>query len=171
MLGQRERGPLSLLHLSLSGDFLRFVPAISARAEAGAMGRSCHLHRLLEFYPQGVENYQQFNGMSGRSSRLCPISVNSIASQLVKTGAHRTGNRESTKLVNKQLSDLWKIPKPEGRSTSYPFRPEEVECLRDWIPFSQSLYSTLGWLSYLDFATSSIPACANSKFQTSGEEH
>ena len=33
------------------------------------------------------------------------------------------------------------------------------------------LYSTLGRLSNLGSATSSIPACANSKFQRSGGEH
>ena len=63
-------------------------------------------------------------GRSGLSSRLCPVSANSIASQLVKNGAHRTGGRESARLVNKQLSDLWKIPTPEGYSISEPFRPE-----------------------------------------------
>jgi len=36
-----------------------------------------------------------------------------------------TSDRESTRLVNKELSDLWKIPTPEGHSISEPFRPEE----------------------------------------------
>ena len=44
----------------------------------------------------------------------------------MKNGAHRTGDRESTRLVNKELSDLWKIPTPEGHSISEPFRPEEL---------------------------------------------
>jgi len=64
-------------------------------------------------------------GRSGRSSRLCPVSANSIASQLVKNGAHKTSDRESTRLVNKQLSDLWKIPTPEGHNISEPFRLED----------------------------------------------
>ena len=58
----------------------------------------------------------------GRSSRVCPVSANSIASQLVKNGAHKTSDREPTRLVNKQLSDLWKIATPEGHSISEPFR-------------------------------------------------
>jgi len=49
-------------------------------------------------------------GKSGRSSRLYPVSANSIPSQLVKNGAHKTGSRESTGLINKQVSDIWKIP-------------------------------------------------------------
>jgi len=64
----------------------------------------------------------KFTGRSGRSSRLCPVSANSIASQLVKMGAHRTGGREFTRLVKKLLSDLWKIPAPEGHSISEPFQ-------------------------------------------------
>jgi len=66
-------------------------------------------------------------GRSGRSSCLCPGSANSIASQFVKNEAHKTRNGESTRLVNKELSDLWKIPKPDGHSISEPFRPEELK--------------------------------------------
>jgi len=60
----------------------------------------------------------KLTGRSGRSSHLCPVSANSIASQLVKNGAHRTGGRESSRFVNKQLFDLCKIPTPEGHSIS-----------------------------------------------------
>jgi len=42
----------------------------------------------------------------------------------VKNGAHKTGSRESTRLVNKELSDLWKIQIPE--IISEPFRLEEL---------------------------------------------
>jgi len=38
--------------------------------------------------------------------RLCPISANSIASQLVKNEEHKTGSRESNRHINKELSDL-----------------------------------------------------------------
>jgi len=65
----------------------------------------------------------KLTGRSGRSSRLCPVSANSISSQLVKNGEHRTGGRGTTRLVNKQLYDLWKIPTHEGHSISEPFRP------------------------------------------------
>ena len=47
----------------------------------------------------------------------------------------------------------------------------QAESLWDRIPSSRSSCSTLGQLSNLGFATSSLPACANSKFQRSGEEH
>jgi len=71
----------------------------------------------------------KLTGRSGRSFHQCHVSANSIASQLVENGTHRTGDRKSTRLVNKQLSDLWKIPTPEGHSISEPFRPEELALL------------------------------------------
>ena len=65
-------------------------------------------------------------GRFGRSFHLCPVSANSIATQLVKNGVHMTGDRESIRLVNKELSDLWKIPTSEGHSNSETFTPEEL---------------------------------------------
>jgi len=44
----------------------------------------------------------------------------------VKNGAHGTVGRESSRFVNKELFDLWKIPTPEGHSISERFRPEEL---------------------------------------------
>jgi len=69
---------------------------------------------------------KKLTGRSGCSSRLSPVSATSIASQLVKNGAHKTSGHESTRLVNEELSDLWKIPTPEGHSISEPFAPEEL---------------------------------------------
>jgi len=86
------------------------------------------------------------NLQAGLGTRL--VSANSIASQLVKNEAHKTRDRESTKLVNKVI-DLWKVPTAEGSSISSPFTPEELvtpitwsqENLMHLILFSQSLYS------------------------------
>ena len=66
----------------------------------------------------------KLTGRSGRSC-MCLVSANSIAPQLVKNGAHETGDRKTNRLVNKWLSDLWKIPTPEGHSISKPFKSEE----------------------------------------------
>jgi len=56
----------------------------------------------------------KLTGRSGCSFHQCPVSANSIASQLVKNGARKTRDRKYTRLVNKELSDLWKIATPEG---------------------------------------------------------
>jgi len=61
-------------------------------------------------------------------------------------------------------------PKPLGRrSWLLPSDAWSQESLRDWIPFFRRSCSTPGRVSNLGFATSSVPACANSKFQRSGE--
>ena len=128
MLGQRVRDPLSLLYPRPSG-------AVSDRAASSLL--SC-LQRKQERWEEAVHSIDflhssrkawrtinKLTGRSGRSSRACPVSANSIASQLVKNGTYKASDRESTRLVNKQLSDQWKIPTPEGHSISEPYRPEE----------------------------------------------
>ena len=82
----------------------------------------------------------KLTGKSGRS-RQCPVSANSIASQLVKNVVHRTGWRESSRLINKKTSDLWKIPTPEGhslgqRSLLFPSGAWRQVSLPDRIPSS-----------------------------------
>ena len=62
------------------------------------------------------------SGRSEPSFHQCPVSANSIATQLLRNEPHRTGDRESTRLVNKELPDLWKIPTHEGHSISELFR-------------------------------------------------
>ena len=122
--------------------------------------------------PPAWSTINEFTDRSGRSFHLYPVLANSIASQLVKNGAHRTGDRQSTRLVNKQLFDLCKVPTAEGYSISDLFYARRASCrpqapearkVRVWIPSSRSLYSTRGRLSNLGFAISSLPACANSK--------
>ena len=83
----------------------------------------------IDFSHSSREAWSTINkltGRSGRSFRQCPVSASSIASQLVKNGAHWTGDSESTRPVKKELSGLWKIPAPEGHSISDPFRAEEL---------------------------------------------
>ena len=74
---------------------------------------------------KALRTINKLTDRSGRSSRVCPVSANSIVSQLVNNEAHKTGDRdcEPTRLVNKQLSDLWKVPTPEGHSISELLRP------------------------------------------------
>ena len=67
-------------------------------------------------------------GRSGRASGQCLVLANSIASQLVNNKARKTGSHNSLRLINKQLSDLWKVPTPKGKSISDPFKPEETFC-------------------------------------------
>jgi len=56
----------------------------------------------------------------------------------MKNGAHKTGSCESTKLINKELSDLWEFRTPKENSISCPFRPEDLaatlRCLKPGKP-------------------------------------
>jgi len=98
MLGQRARDPLSLLHPIPSEDWLwqsRFVPTLSTTTEeAGAMGGSFQLHRLLALQPQAWGTISKLTGRSGRSSRLCPSRQNPPPHSLWKTG--NTGPRATS---------------------------------------------------------------------------
>ena len=74
MLGQRVRDPLSLLYPSPSGDCLwqsRLVPTLSITTEeAGAMGESSQLHRLLTLEPHHQQTYWQVWTLLLRMPRL-----------------------------------------------------------------------------------------------------
>ena len=90
---------------------------------------------------------------------------------LRRTGHTGPGIVKSTRLVNKELSDFFQHLRatvslnPLGRRTLLlPSDARSQESLQDWIPFFRSSYSTPSRLSNLDFVTSSLRACANSKF-------
>ena len=184
--GTKSARPLSLLYPSPSGDCRRQSRLVSllSRLQQKKQERWEEAVNSIDFSHSSRKTWRTINkliGRSGRSSRMCPVSVNSIASQLVKNGAHKTSDREPTRLVNNELSDQLKIPTPEGHSISEPFRPEEfAAALRRLKPgkspgldsiFPELTLYTAGRLSNLSSATSSIPACANSKFQRSVEKH
>ena len=108
------------------------IPTLSTTTEeAGVMGGSCQLHRLLALQPfalqpQGVENNQQIYWQVW--ILLSPVfhlsKFHCLATR--EERAHKTSGCESTRLVSKQ-----QIPTLEGHSISEPFRLEEfVAALR-----------------------------------------
>ena len=67
------------------------------------------------------------NNLSGRSRqypRQCPVSANAIASQLVKNGKYDDANREISRSVMQELSDLWRA-KSDAVNISGDFSPRE----------------------------------------------
>ena len=141
----------------------------SEACEAGAMRGWEEAVNSIEFSHSTRKAWRTINKLTGRSGSSfyqCPVSANSIASQLVKNGAHRTGDRKSTRLVNKEQSDQWRSQHLKvaislnllgRRNLLLPSDAWSQESLRDWIPSSRSSYSTLGRLSNLGFATFSVP--------------
>ena len=48
-----------------------------------------------------------------------------IASQLIRNGYYMTRNRETTRRMSEETSELWKIPTPDGSSLTREFSPTE----------------------------------------------
>jgi len=118
----------SFIQASVGTDFDGAASLLLSRLQQKKQERWEEAVNSIDFSHSSRKAWRTINkltGRSGRSSRMCPVWASSIASKLVKNGAHKTGGRESTRFVNKQLSDLWKIPRTEGHSISESFRPEE----------------------------------------------
>jgi len=64
-------------------------------------------------------------GRSTNSHRPCPITANSITSQLLKNWTYKTKDRELGRLVNKEVSDLWRIPTLKDKCISEEFTSDE----------------------------------------------
>ena len=64
-------------------------------------------------------------GRSRHSPRHCPISADAIASQLVKNGKHEAVDRKSSRLVFQEVSDLWRVTKPDAVNISDNFSHRE----------------------------------------------
>jgi len=96
----------------------------------------------------------------------------------VKNGAYKTGGHESTRLVNKEGCDLWKVPTHDVDGISGPFTLWELaNALKNLEPGKSpgldSIFPELmlGQLLNPGYVASSLPEYANSKFPGCGEEH
>jgi len=110
-LGQRMREPSPLLPPSPSGDWLwesHFITTLTTLTERQKRWEKAV--NSIDFLHSSCKAWSTINKLTGRSvcsSRLCSVSVNSITSQLVKNGPHKTGILEPTTRTNKELSDQW----------------------------------------------------------------
>ena len=72
--------------------------------------------------------WNAINNLTGRTKQSycpCPISANSVASQLVKNGTYKTNDHEFIRLVLKEVSELWRTRTPADKCISRDFSPEE----------------------------------------------
>ena len=102
--------------------------ALLSRLDEKRRERWSEAVNTIDFTHSSRLAWNTINNLTGRSRqsrRLCPISANSIASQLVQNGVYKTKDRESARLVSKEVSELWRIPTPAGKSISGDFTPEE----------------------------------------------
>ena len=79
--------------------------------------------------------WNTLNNLTGRNkrpSRPCLISANSVTSQLVKNGVCKVKDRATARLINNEMSELWKIPTPPDKGIY--FTSEEFACTLRRLP-------------------------------------
>ena len=62
---------------------------------------------------------------SRHSPRHCPVSIDAIASQLVRNGKYKVVDRKSSRLVSQEVSVLWKATTPDTVNISDNFSQRE----------------------------------------------
>ena len=62
---------------------------------------------FLQFSHKAWSNTNKLFLRSEHYSRLFLVSANSITSQIMKNMAHKMGDRKSTRLINKDMSNTW----------------------------------------------------------------
>ena len=98
--------------------------ALLTRIDKGRRKRWSEAVNDIDFTLSSRLAWNAINNLTGRtrqSYRPCPFSVNSIASQLIKNGTFKTNDRESTRVVLKEVSKLWRIPTPADKFNSGDF--------------------------------------------------
>ena len=81
----------------------------------------------IDFSHSSRKAWSTINNLTGRSRhslRNCPVSANAIAAQLVKNGKYEGVDRESSRLISQEVSDLWRALIPSPVSFSATSRPE-----------------------------------------------
>ena len=108
--------------------------------------------RSIDFSHSSRKAWSILNNLTGRSRhspRHCPVSADAIASQLVRNGKYEAVDRKSSRLVCKEVSDLWRTTTPDAVNISDNFSQREFAAalqqvkLRVLIPSTPSLYSML----------------------------
>ena len=72
--------------------------------------------RSIDFSHYSRKTWSILNNLTGRSRhtpRHCPVSVNAIASHLVRNGKYEAVDRKSSQLVSQEVSDLWRATTPD----------------------------------------------------------
>ena len=118
----------AFLRAPTGGESNRAASALLLRLDQRRQERWEEAVNTIDFTHSSLKAWSILNNLTGRSrhsSRCCPISANKIASQFVKNGVFEAKDRESTRLVAKEVSDLWRVPTPSSTNISGEFTPEE----------------------------------------------
>ena len=75
----------------------------------------------IDFSHSSRKAWSILNNLTGRSRHSphhCPVSANAIASQLVRNGKYEAVDCKSSRLVCKEVSDLWRATTPDAVNIS-----------------------------------------------------
>ena len=83
----------------------------------------------IDFSHSSRVAWSKLNNLTGRleqSSRQCCVSDNAIASQMVKNVKYKGANREISRFVMQEFSDLWRATALDAANISREFSPREL---------------------------------------------
>ena len=95
--------------------------ALLAKLDKKRRDRWSEAVRSIDFSHSSRKAWSILNNLTGRSQhspRHCPVSDDAIASQLVRNGKYEAFNRNSSRLVSQEVSDLWRATTPDAVNIS-----------------------------------------------------
>ena len=102
--------------------------ALLAKLDRKRWDRWSEAVRSIDFSHSSRKAWSILNNLTGRSRyspRHCPVSADAIASQLVRNGKYEAVDRKSSRLVCKEVSDLWRATTPDTVNISDTFSQRE----------------------------------------------
>ena len=102
--------------------------ALLAKLDRKRRNRWSEAVRSSDFSHSSRKAWSILNNLTGRSRhspRHCPVSADAIASQLVRNGKYEAVDRNSSRLVSQEVSDLWRATTPDAVNISDNFSQRE----------------------------------------------
>ena len=109
-------------------DSNRAATALLLRLDKKRRDRWSEAVQTVDFLHSSRKRRSILNNLTGRSRRPschCAISANAIASQLIRNGRYEGVDRESSRLISQEVSDLWRATPTSPVNTSESFTSQE----------------------------------------------
>ena len=106
----------------------RAATALLSRLDKKRRDRWSEAVQNIDFSHSSRKAWSIINNLTGRSRhgpRHCPVSANSIASQLIRNGKYEDIHRESSRLISQEVSDSWRAPTLSPVNHSGDFSPRK----------------------------------------------
>ena len=89
--------------------------------------------QTFDFSHSSQQTWSILNNLTGksqRSPRHCAVSANDIASQLIGNGRYEDIDRESSRLISQEVSDLWRATSTSSVNIYESFTSQEFTAAR-----------------------------------------